>query len=106
MEGAYKLLGIGVLPMVRGQLYLCPTRTRTVIKTITLVNVAGSDVTMNLYLNAGNPRRIAGMDLKLRAGQYAQDLGEYAIEAGQAFEGDASRTDAIEYIVSGIEYHQ
>lgn len=105
MEGVYKLLGIGILPMVRGQLYLCPTRTRTVVKTISLVNVSGMDVTLNLYVNAGNPRRIAGMDLKLRAGQYAQDLGEYAIEAGQAIEGDASRTDAIEYLISGIEYH-
>jgi hypothetical protein len=106
VDGTSKLLGHGVLPLNRGQLYLCPDRTRATVKTITLVNVTDSDVVMNVYVNAGNPRRICGKDLKLRLGQYAQDLGEYSLEAGQALEGDASRTDAIEFTISGIEYHK
>jgi len=100
-----RVLGDGRLTNYRAAIYICPERTRTVIKVITLVNLTEQQITLNLNLNtSGTPRRILSKDLWFKPHHLIETDVEYSLEPGDLIEGEAATGDAVEYTISGIEH--
>lgn len=100
-----KSLADGQLAVTKGTIYTTAASTQTIIKTITLVNTAGSTVRVNLYFKAtgGTSRRIIPKDTELEAGNLLIMDDEQTLEAADIIEGDASSGTTIDYVVSGVE---
>lgn len=106
MAGTFtiKSLGDGQLAATKGTLYTVPASTRTIIKSITLVNTSASAVTVNIYLKPGaTSRRIMPKDLSIAAGALVEINAGYTLEAGDLIEGDASVATTVDYTINGVE---
>ena len=96
----------GQLPNAKGTLYAVPASTQAVVKTVSLVNVSASVVTVNLYVRPGaTSRQIVekGYSLAPNKGLFI-DNTSIILEAGDLLEGDASVPSAVDYYVGLVEF--
>ena len=104
MTVAIKALADGQLSGSKATLYTTPASTKTIIKSITLVNTDASARTINIYVKrTGTSRRISPKDLSLAAGAYTAYSEVITLEAADLVEGDASVTAVVDYTISGVE---
>jgi len=105
MAGTFtiKSLADGQLAAAKATLYTCPADTRTIIKTITLVNTDTSVRNVNLYVNTGTSRRIIPKNMELGIGYCFIFDDALTLEAGDLIEGDASLAAVVDYVISGVE---
>ena len=85
------------------------TRKTAIVKSIRLVNISGSAVTVNLYFNRPNAsgqyrrRQISPVDLSLLPGALYVDSDEITLEPGDRIQAKATAANAIQYLISGVE---
>ena len=94
----------GQLAAAKGTLYTTPAATKTLVKTITLVNSDAVARTVNIYFKNTASRRQIPKDYSLAAG--AQLLMSNFVDtllAGDLIEGDASAANVVDYWVSLVE---
>lgn len=105
MTLAIKSLADGQLPATIGDLYTVPGNTKTIIKTIKLVNTNTTAETVNLYLtpSGGTARRIIPKDLSLGIGYLLVVDDELTLEAGDKIQGDTTTASKVDYTISGVE---
>lgn len=102
-----KQLGDGQLQSSTSDMYTVPTGVQTIVNGLTLVNTHTSAITVNIYVlpNGGTARRICPKDLSIAAGALAVIIeGEnITLDSGDKVQGDASTTDKVDYILSGVD---
>ena len=100
-----KNLAEGQLPTSKTALYITPSGTQTIIKTIILVNTDTSSKTVNLYFkaNGGISRRIIPKDMELEPSYSLIFDDELTLGEGDAIEGDASVENIVDYTINGVE---
>lgn len=106
-EKIVKRIAHGQLAAAKATLYTCPSDTRVVVKSISIVNTDTAIRTCNIYLkmSGGTSRRISPKSLSMGI-NYLWTLSEmeYSLEGGDIIEGDASVADKLDYVISGKVY--
>lgn len=102
-----KFLADGQLPSAIGDLYTVPPLTRTIIKTIILVNTDIAAQTTNIYVkkSGGIARRVWEKDRPMMPNE-SQSLGRdelIILGAGDKIQGDCSLINVIDFTIFGIE---
>ena len=100
-----KLLAHGSLPSTTGNLYVVPVATKTIIKTLKIVNVDTVTRAVNLYVKPSGQtaRRIIPVDMELGAGYMGVEDEELTLGVGDAIQGDCSVTGVVDYTIYGVE---
>lgn len=93
----------GQLPNAKGTLYTTPALTKTLVKSITLVNDTAGTLTANIYFKNATSRKIIPKNVSLVAGAQAQFDMNGILLAGDLIEGDGSAATSIDYWISLIE---
>ena len=83
-------------------IYTAPRNRRVEVRLISLTNVSGSAVTVNLWLHrvGKDSRYLTPKDLQLAAGEMARDSGAICLSAGDRLTAQAS--GAVDAVVSGL----
>lgn len=90
----------------RAAYYTVPEDTRATIRCIMLVNISTTKtVNAQVWLNIGVARRgpISQIPVRLRPGDQAVGLEQIDLQAGHMIEGQASVSECVSILISGVE---
>jgi hypothetical protein len=104
MANTPKSLADGQLPSSKGTLYTVPASTKTLIKSIIIVNIGAVSRTVNIYAKPNSTsRRIFPKDYALASSAQVELETSLILEAGDLIEGDAAAANEIDFVISGVE---
>jgi len=100
-----KNIAEGQLPSSTGDLYTVSASTKTIIKSITLVNTNTIIETINLYLlkSGSSARRIIPKDMQLGVGYSLIFDDVLTLGTGDKIQGDTTTGSKVDYTISGTE---
>ena len=97
--------GDGQLGTTKGTLYTVAASTQAIVRTITLVNTIGVEVSVNIYykVSGGTSRLITPKNMIMEPYGLALVKHIQTLEAAGIIEGDASVATTVDYTISGVE---
>lgn len=103
-----KSLADGQLPSMSSQLYICPSSTKAIIKSMRITNTDSSDRAINVSItrSGSSERKIIPKDMTLKAGYMCEVVDDEVImlSDGDAINGECSYSGMImDYIITGVE---
>lgn len=101
-----KALANNQLSNTQGALYTVPAGKTAIVKSMRFVNTNDTtSYTMKIYYkrNSGTARLILPKDLSIAPKALVLDNDEITMEAGDEIRGEASTTNVIDYVISGIQ---
>jgi hypothetical protein len=93
----------GTVPTSKGDLYVCPARFTSEIKSVHVSNESGVARTATLYVNlVGTSRPITPISMALDVAALAVSEAVFNLTQGQKIEGIASGS-GVTFVISGVE---
>lgn len=98
-----QILADGQLPAIKGTLYTVPAATRTIVRLVSYVHVAGGTQTVGIFLkpSGGTSRKFA--QSVLLTDEFAHEEGIETLETGDTIEGVSTDAASVDYLILGVE---
>jgi hypothetical protein len=103
MASTPKILADGQVAATSTTLYAVPALTQAIIRTVSFVNVSGSDqaVVFRIKKSGGTSRVFSRVVLATNEFAHEEDIG--TLDAGDSIEAETTNATSVDYSVMGVE---
>ena len=99
-----KNLGEGRMPTSKGTVYTVPPGKAAIVRSISLANLLGQTVVVNIYADFGTgSRQVCPRNLELKTRFWFEHDISITLEAGDKIEMDCDTAESVDFVISGVE---